>query len=130
MVTIEVIKGLEPRLYELVAPLVMDAKVLKQNRNYPFKTSKDFLWFIALDGAAVIGFLPVEIRNKLAIINNYYSEGENLEVLGRMIREAVELLQGEHLLTSATQVQHISAFSQNGFVVEREWKNYVKMIQK
>lgn len=130
MITIEVIKGLEPRLYELVAPLVMDARVLKQNRNYPFKTSKDFLWFIALDGVSVVGFLPVEIRSKQAIINNYYMEEENLEVLGLMIREAVETLQKEHLLTSATQIQHLSAFSRNGFAIEREWKNYVKMILK
>lgn len=130
MINIEVVKGLEPRLYELVAPLAMDAKVLKQNRNYPFKTSKDFLWFIALDEGRVVGFLPVEIRSKQAIINNYYSEEENLDILGHMIQEAVETLQKEHLLTSATQVQHLSAFARNGFVVEREWKNYVKMRQK
>lgn len=131
MITIETLRGLDKRLYKLVAPLVMDAKVLKQNRNYPFKTSKDFLWFIAIDGRKkVIGFLPIEVRSRQAVINNYYAEGESLSILSQMIQAAVEALQQEYLLTSVTQVQHISAFTDNGFVVEREWKNYVKMIKQ
>lgn len=130
MITVEILKGLEQRLYELVGPLVMDTKVLKQNRNYPFKTSKNFLWFIALDSSKVVGFLPVEIRNKQAIINNYYAEKENLDTLNLMIQDAIKTLQSEYQLTSVTQVQHISIFIQNGFVVERKWKYYVKMRQE
>lgn len=130
MISVETVKGLDQRLYELVAPLVMNAKVLKQNRNYPFKTSKDFLWFIALDNDKVVGFLPVEIRSKQAVINNYYAEDENPDILNLMIQNAISTLRDEHLLTSATQVQHITSFTENGFVVEREWKNYVKMILK
>ena len=36
---IEKLHGTDPRLYQLVAPLVMSIPVLRYNNNYPFKTS-------------------------------------------------------------------------------------------
>ena len=45
MIQIIQLKGTDRRLYELVAPLVMNPDVLKQNYNYPFRTSEDFVWF-------------------------------------------------------------------------------------
>ena len=44
------LNGTEKRLYQLVAPLVMNPKVLKQNNNYPFRTSENFKWFVAVEG--------------------------------------------------------------------------------
>ena len=44
------LQGTEKRLYQLVAPLVMNPEVLKQNYNYPFRTSESFVWFVAVDG--------------------------------------------------------------------------------
>lgn len=32
------LQGLDGRLFDLVAPLVMNPAVLRQNNNYPFKT--------------------------------------------------------------------------------------------
>ena len=42
MVQIIQLQGTDKRLYELVAPLVMNPEILKQNYNYPFRTSEDF----------------------------------------------------------------------------------------
>jgi hypothetical protein len=42
------LQGTEKRLYQLVAPLVMNPEVLKQNYNYPFRTSESFVWFVAV----------------------------------------------------------------------------------
>ena len=72
---IEKLTGTESRLYELVAPLVMSPNVLRQNNNYPFKTSRNHVWFIACDERWVYGFVPVELRTQQAIINNYYVRG-------------------------------------------------------
>lgn len=127
MIAIEQINGLDKHLYELVAPLVMDPEVLKQNRNYPFKTSKNHEWFIAKDKGQVIGFLPLEIREKQAIINNYYTKEENQNVLSRLINKAIKFSKDNFILVSVTQSQHITTFVKNGFTVDREWKNYVKM---
>ena len=49
MVQIIQLQGTDKRLYELVAPLVMNPEILKQNYNYPFRTSEDFVWFVAVD---------------------------------------------------------------------------------
>ena len=56
MVQIIQLQGTDKRLYELVAPLVMNPEILKQNYNYPFRTSEDFVWFVAVDKKKVIGF--------------------------------------------------------------------------
>lgn len=59
--TIEKLDGTSPRLYTLVAPLVMRRSVLRQNNNYPFWTSRAHTWFVAWEGETVFGFMPVEI---------------------------------------------------------------------
>lgn len=48
MIQIVQLHGTDKKLYELVAPLVMSSKVLKQNYNYPFRTSEEYEWFVAL----------------------------------------------------------------------------------
>ena len=43
------LQGLDGRLFDLVAPLVMNPAVLRQNNNYPFKTTRNHVWYIAMD---------------------------------------------------------------------------------
>ena len=70
--TVEKLDGTSPRLYALVAPLVMRRSVLRQNNNYPFWTSRSHTWFVAWEGEIVFGFVPVEITDGgIAKINNY-----------------------------------------------------------
>lgn len=127
MNNIERLEGLDKHLYELVAPLVMNPKVLKQNRNYPFRTAENFLWFVATQDEDVIGFLPVEIRHGQAIINNYYTKDENQDVLSELLSNAIHELEKKYLLISIAQNQHLETFSKQGFATERKWKNYVRM---
>ena len=61
------LQGTEKRLYQLVAPLVMNPEVLKQNYNYPFRTSESFVWFVAVDGKEGVGFIPLEYKKQLLI---------------------------------------------------------------
>ena len=46
---IEKIAGSEERLCHLVAPLVTNPGVIRQNNNYPFKTSARYIWFVAIE---------------------------------------------------------------------------------
>ena len=67
------LKGLDTDLYPLIGPLVMNPKVLKANNNYPFKTTANHQWYIAVnDQEEVMGFLPVENKKSTSVINNYY----------------------------------------------------------
>ena len=54
---IEKLGGTTERLYRLVAPLVMKPCILRENNNYPFKTSMHHIWFIAIEEERVVGFM-------------------------------------------------------------------------
>ena len=124
---IEVLSGIAPRLYELVAPLVMSCSVLRQNNNYPFKTSARYIWFVAIEDERVLGFIPVEMKDNCYVINNYYVSGDDPALQAALLGEAVCHFPGKCPLQSVTHTRHLSVFEENGFVVIRTWKLYVKM---
>ena len=100
---IEKFSGTDPQLYKLVAPLVMSPGILRQNNNYPFKTSIHHIWFVTTENNTVQGFIPVEIKAHNVTIDNYYISGDNAKLLSQMIDKVVT--------TSPV----------------KEWKLYVKM---
>lgn len=121
------LQGTEKRLYQLVAPLVMNPEVLKQNYNYPFRTSESFVWFVAVDGKEVVGFIPLECKKREAVINNYYIRNNNAEVLKALLEKVIAKMDKDKYLSSVTFVEHQEIFKELGFSVEKEWKRYVKM---
>ena len=110
--TIEKLDGTSPRLYALVAPLVMRRSVLRQNNNYPFWTSRSHTWFVAWEGDVVFGFVPVEITDG---------------VLARFLREIVRYYGRDYAIRSVTLIRHAEVFRAEGFAPVREWKEYVAM---
>lgn len=124
---IEKLSGTEERLYQLVGPLVMDSAVLRQNNNYPFKTSAGHIWFVAVEGERVLGFVPVEVKKEHAVINNYYIADENPDVLHAMLMETVRYFGKEYRLQAVVQTRDIDVFKKYKFEVIRAWKVYVRM---
>ena len=108
MVQIIQLQGTDKRLYELVAPLVMNPEILKQNYNYPFRTSEDFVWFVAVDKKKVIGFIPVEEKKKEYVINNYYIESNNEDTLKLLLEKVISETNTSKELTSVTFMEHSS----------------------
>lgn len=127
MIQIVKLNGTDKQLYKLVAPLVMDPEILKMNNNYPFKTADNFVWFVAVSGKKVVGFIPVEQRESTAIINNYYAGKEQGEALTLLIANVISVFAGEKTLVAVVQTEHQEAFEKQGFAVEKAWKRYVKM---
>lgn len=127
MTQIVELKGTEKRLYQLVAPLVMNPEVLKQNYNYPFRTSESFIWFVAVDGKEVIGFLPLEYKKREVVINNYYIKGNDAGVLKALLEKVIASMDEDKQLSSVTFIEHQKTFQELGFSVEKMWKRYVKM---
>lgn len=127
MVQIIQLQGTDKRLYELVAPLVMNPEILKQNYNYPFRTSEDFVWFVAVDKKKVIGFIPVEEKKKEYVINNYYIESNNEDTLKLLLEKVISETNTSKELTSVTFIEHSSLFKDLGFSEEKIWTRYVKM---
>ena len=105
------LQGTDKLLYELVAPLVMNPAILRQNNNYPFKTSRSHVWYIAFHETAVVGFMPVKKGHLYYSIDNYFVSGDDPSVLSELL---------EHK-------RHVKVFSQKKFQTCVEWKNYDKM---
>lgn len=121
-------QGTDKRLYELICPLVMSPAVLRQNNNYPFKTGSRYVWYVAIEGEQVEGFMPVKrTSTDYHIIDNYYIKGDNESVLCRMLAEVIadKARQGE--LWAVTHKRHVEQFVKNNFCSRIEWKNYHKM---
>lgn len=127
MMKIVQLPGTDRLLYELVAPLVMNPAVLKQNYNYPFRTSEDFIWFIALEDNAVVGFMPVEKKKGELVINNYYIKGNDEGILKQLLEEAINKSGEEANLTAVVFIEHSPLFKEFGFTDEKIWTRYVKM---
>lgn len=122
------LKGTEQRLYELVAPLVMNPAVIRQNNGYPFKTSQRYVWFVALENDAVVGFLPVKKSDSGNLIDNYYIKGDDADIIGGLLGYVVEILKEEAPLTALVHKRHVDAFARQGFCTGKVWKNYDKMV--
>lgn len=122
------INGTDRKLYELVAPLVMNPAILRQNNNCPFKTSLRHRWFIALDnGGSVAGFLPVRNTTGRPYIDNYYIRGDREDTIEILLDAAKDESEYERSLTALVHKRHVAAFEKNGFRTFLEWKNYHKM---
>lgn len=121
------LQGNDKRLYELVAPLVMNPEVLRQNHNYPFRTTENFVWFIGMEKKNVIGFIPVEHKKKEYIINNYYVKDNKEETLKLLLEKVISETNADVNLTSVTFIEHRQVFKELGFSEEKVWTRYVKM---
>lgn len=127
MIQIVQFKGTDKRLYQLVAPLVMSPEVLKQNYNYPFRTSEDYVWFVALDNKHVVGFIPVEKKKRECVINNYYVKDKDVETLRLLMNAVIDALDEENSLTAISFLEDKDVFRELKFNEEKVWTRYVKM---
>lgn len=124
---IEKFSGTDPQLYKLVAPLVMSPGILRQNNNYPFKTSIHHVWFVSTNLNIVQGFIPVEIKAHNVTIDNYYISGDNAKLLTQLIDLVIDTFGKDYPIYSVVHTRHTNIFQEKGFFPVKEWKLYVKM---
>lgn len=122
------LNGTDKKLYSLVAPLVMNAEVLKQNNGYPFKTSDAHTWFLAMEKKRVVGFLPFVYKGKNKIyIDNYYIKGDDPTIIKALTEAIIGDYSPETDVTVLAHKRHVKMFGQNGFISTKQWKNYESM---
>ena len=119
------LKGTEDKLYELVARLVMSPAVLRQNNNYPFKTTPQYTWHIALDGNTVVGFIPVKSTDTGPYIDNYYIKGDEPAVLDGLLEHVIS--HADKCVTAMVHNRHVDYYRRHGFISCKEWTKYNKM---
>lgn len=119
--------GTDAGLYPLVGPLVMSPAVLRQNNNYPFKTSNRYRWYIAVSDGEVVGFIPLRKTGKGCHIDNYYIRGDRAETIDALLGRVVEDAGSGALLTALVHKRHVEAFQRSRFRTARQLSLYDKM---
>ena len=121
------LNGTEKKLYEIVAPLVMNPAIIRQNNNYPFKTSNRYTWYIAFEEKELVGFMPVKKSDGRCCIDNYYIQGDRDDVIDGMLAYISGEVSCGNILTAIVHKRHVKAFARNGFGSFIEWTKYDKM---
>ena len=125
------LNGEEKRLYELVAPLVMSPAIIRQNNNYPYKTEKDYIWYIVTDdNDNVEGFMPLKPKISGYYIDNYYISNDNKETIDLLLTTILREFGEENEITALVKKSHAKEFTKFGFISWSELKNYIKMDYK
>lgn len=119
--------GADAGLYPLVGPLVMNPAIIRQNNNYPFKTSTRYWWYIAMADGVVAGFMPVKKNGLRCHIDNYYIQGDRAETIDALLPHVVEDAESGSLLTAMVHKRHAEAFRRNGFRAVKRLSLYEKM---
>jgi hypothetical protein len=122
-IRIEKVWGTDDRLYELIAPFVMNPEVIRLNGGYPFKNTEDHLWYISVKGKNMVtGFISI-VNGHLC--NDFTWQDKDL--LRILIERAFMDIEKGTLVTFVADNTDRPLLEEMGFFVEKEWTKYFKM---
>lgn len=122
-IRIEKVWGTDGRLYELIAPFVMNPEVIRLNGGYPFKNTEDHLWYISVKGKnMVIGFISI-VNDHLC--NDFTWQDKDL--LRILIERALMDVEKGTPVTFVADNSDRPLLEEMGFSVEKQWTKYFKM---
>lgn len=121
------IKYDDPKLYNLIAPLVMNPVVLKGNNNYPFKNFSGTVWYVAMEDGNVSGFMPLKKNNIGFYIDNYYISDDDPDTIDGLLDSITEDIPVNSILTALVHKRHVNDFRRNHFNTIKELTNYDMM---
>ena len=118
----------EPELYRLIAPSVMNPKVLKSNNNYPFKNFSGTVWYVAMGDGDISGFMPLKRNNTGFHIDIYYISDDDPSVIDSLLDSLTEAMNnGKFSLTALVHKRHVRDFRRNHFNTTIELSEYDMM---
>lgn len=125
---IEILNGVEERLYNLVSPLVMSPAVLRQNRGAAFKTTAKHTWIVAInENDKCIGFLPCVTKQGVIEINNYHINNRDKVIFKKLLKSALNNFEGSPIMVITQRIDE-DILKEAGFEVVFEWVNYVRCL--
>lgn len=129
--TVRILNGRSPELYMAVGHLVLNPACLRENYNYPYKTSRMFTWYLLYHEEKVVAFMPVERRiGGSCKIDNYYAASgrERGSQLMKLLKNVVREIGDEHPSLQATvQKRDVGIFAYFRFITLRETTRYAMM---
>ena len=129
--TVRILEGVSPELYLAVGRLVLSPRFLRENNNYPYKSSRMFIWHVLYSEGKVVAFMPVEKKLDSGYkIDNYYatSDRERGNQLLKLLKSVVrEMGDKTSPLRATVQKRDAGIFKYMNFITIRETKLYVMM---
>lgn len=123
---IEKIFGYEQRVYQLIAPFIMNPEVIRLNGGYPFKNSEDHVWYVCIDKENMVrGFISV-FNNKLC--NDF--TWQDLDLLEQLIRRALQDVAKGNDITFIADTNDLPLLEKLGFSILKPGVKYFKMGKK
>ncbi|GAB6119903.1 phospholipase D-like domain-containing protein [Dysgonomonas termitidis] len=124
-IRIEKVWGTDNRLYELIAPFVMNPEVIRLNGGYPFKNTEDHLWYISVKGKNMVtGFISI-VNDHLC--NDFTWQDKDL--LRILIERALMDVEKGTPVTFVADNSDRPLLEEMGFSVEKQWTKYFKMVK-
>lgn len=129
--TVRIFGGQSPDLYPAIGYLVLSPACLRENNNYPYKSSRMFTWHVLYHEDRVVAFMPVERRiDGSHKIDNYYATParERGNQLLRLLKSVIKETGDETSPLRATvQKRDAGIFKYMNFITIRETKLYAMM---
>jgi hypothetical protein len=126
---IEVLEGTEQKLFDLVAPLVLNPSVIRQNGGVAFKTTPQHRWIVSIaEDGTCDGFLPMQLKSNGYLINNYYVKDRDEKVLSVLLKETLDYARNQkaETLDIIAQIEDYSVVEKYGFKPEKIYINYTR----
>lgn len=128
---VRIFEGKSPELYLAVGHFVLSPACLRENNNYPYKSSRMFTWHVLYHEDQVVAFMPVERKLDGGYKNdNYYATSDRergnqlLKLLKSVIKESYDETSP---LRATVQKRDAGIFKYMNFITIRETKLYVMM---
>lgn len=128
---VRIFEGKSPELYLAVGHFVLSPACLRENNNYPYKSSRMFTWHVLYHEDQVVAFMPVERKLDGGYkIDNYYATPDRergnqlLKLLKSVIKETGD---GTSPLRATVQKRDAGIFKYMNFITIRETRLYAMM---
>lgn len=128
---VRIFEGKSPELYLAVGRLILSPACLRENNNYPYKSSRMFTWHVLYQEENVVAFMPVEKKIDGGYkIDNYYAtpDRERGNQLLKLLKSVIKETGNETSPLRATvQKRDAGIFKYMNFITIRETKLYAMM---
>ena len=130
--TVRILEGNSPELYQAVGCFVLCPACLRENNNYPYKSSWKHSWHVLYQEERVVAFMPVERKTGGGHkIDNYYatSAKERNSQLLKLLKSVVAAVnnRASSPLRATVQQRDVGIFKYMNFILIRETKRYAMM---
>ena len=129
---VRILEGNSPELYRAVGHLVLSPACLRENNNYPYKSSWKHSWHVLCQEERVVAFMPVERKTGGGYkIDNYYASSakERNSQLLKLLKSVIAAVNNgvSSPLRATVQQRDVGIFKYVNFILIRETKRYAMM---